>query len=446
VRSKKDWATVREQFTDPIHRTIIHGAGLSVGVRIMGLVLSYAANILLSRLLGLEAYGEYVIALSWALVLALPAKAGFDTTTLRYSTIYLEKNESAALRGFIRFASAFIALSWAVIVSLIMAAGQALIPVGDGTRAWGALLILPLALLAFCSALMRTARRIVAAQFYDQVLRPALIIVGVGVAVASGVRLAPNSAMGLTTVATSVTLGALILHLRRAFRAAGLHKANYDDWRKWLALSVPMLALSVVQELMNQIDIILLGQLADEKQAALFAASWRLASLVPFGLVGLATMAGPLIATAHDRGATDELHRVSRVVARAGFAFALVGAGILYLLGDTLLGLFGPGFVQGRAVLSILLLGGIANAFTGVVAYFATLTGRERPALGIFAGALVLSIALNLLLIPRFGAVGAAIASSSATAAWNLAMLFYVRRTTGIDASAVALPWRPKGS
>jgi O-antigen/teichoic acid export membrane protein len=200
-----------------------------------------------------------------------------------------------------------------------------------------------------------------------------------------------------------------------------------------------MLVLSVFQELMNQVDIILLGQLADTKQAALFAASWRLASLVPFGLVGLATMAGPLIAAAHDRGATGELHRVSSVVARGGFIFALVGAGLLYLFGGTLLALFGRGFAEGRNVLSVLLLGGIVNAFTGVVVYFATLTGRERHALAIFAGALVLSIVLNILLIPRFGAVGAAIASSSATAAWNLAMLVYVRRTVGIDASALAL-------
>jgi O-antigen/teichoic acid export membrane protein len=77
-----------------------------------------------------------------------------------------------------------------------------------------------------------------------------------------------------------------------------------------------------------------------------------------------------------------------------------------------------------------------------VVAYYATLTGRERQALAIFAGALVLSISLNLLLIPRFGAIGAAAASSSATGAWNFVMLGYVRRTLGIDASALAL--RPK--
>jgi O-antigen/teichoic acid export membrane protein len=435
-------ASARQRFRNSITGIIMHGAGMSMAVRIAGLGLSYVANILLSRTLGISAFGDYVIALSWALVLTLPAKAGFDNSALRYSTIYLEKEDLAALRGFVRFGTAAVILVSLLMAALILITGATLIPVDERTRQWTALLILPLALLAFGSAVMRTARRIVSAQFYEQILRPALIIAGIAAAAVGGIRLSSGSAMGLTFFAALCALLGLVAQLRRALRPSRAHLPIYDDWQQWLAVSVPMLALSVVQELMNQVDIILLGQLADERQAALFAASWRLASLVPFALVGLATMAGPLIAAAYERGATDELHRVSSVVARSGFAFALVSAAILYLLGKPLLGLFGPEFIAGNRVLSVLLLGGIVNAFTGVVAYYATLTGRERQALAIFAGALVLSISLNLLLIPRFGAIGAAAASSSATGAWNFVMLGYVRRTLGIDASALAL--RPK--
>ena len=129
----------------------------------------------------------------------------------------------------------------------------------------------------------------------------ALVIGGVlGIAVAGG-HLSAASAMGLTTAAATVALAALVVELRRVFRSASQYEPRYDEWQQWLAVSLPMLMLGVVQELMNQIDIILLGQLADARQAALFAASWRLASLVPFALVGLATMAGPLIADAYER-------------------------------------------------------------------------------------------------------------------------------------------------
>ena len=80
--------------TLPFLRRAIVGAGArSLTVRVAGLFLSYAANVLLSRLLGAEQYGEYSIALSWALTIALPAKAGFDNSALRYSTIYLENRD-----------------------------------------------------------------------------------------------------------------------------------------------------------------------------------------------------------------------------------------------------------------------------------------------------------------------------------------------------------------
>jgi len=433
---------MRTPLRGSISQIILHGAGVSMGVRIAGVALSYGANILLSRTLGVQAFGEYVIALSWALVLTLPAKAGFDNSALRYSTIYLERQDFASLRGFVRFGAAIVVVISLLMGAVILLVGSTLVPVQPETRLWSAIMILPLALLALFSVVMRTAHRIVSSQFYEQMLRPALVIGGVlGIAVAGG-HLSAASAMGLTTAAATVALAALVVELRRVFRSASQYEPRYDEWQQWLAVSLPMLMLGVVQELMNQIDIILLGQLADARQAALFAASWRLASLVPFALVGLATMAGPLIAAAYERRSIDELHRVSRMVARAGFAFALISAAVLFLLGRPLLGLFGPDFVAGLDVLSILLLGGIVNAFTGVVAYFTTLTGKERQGLAIFAGALVLSIVLNLVLIPRFGAVGAAVASSSATIAWNLAMLVYVRRTMGIDASALALPPR----
>ena len=432
-------AAARTYARDPTHRLVLRGAAASVAVRVAGVGLSYIANILFSRMLGVHGYGEYVIALSWALVLTLPAKGGFDNSALRYSTIYLERNDPAKLRGFIRFAAATVTLVAAIIALLVLVAGSDLIPVSSRTRLWTAALIPPLALLTVYSVLLRTTRRIVVSQLYEQVLRPALVIASLIAAALAGFRMSASSAMALTTLAAAAALAPLIAHLNRALRSAKPARPRYDDWLQWMAVSVPMLMLGVVQELLNQVDIIMLGQMADARQAAFVAASWRLASLVPFALIGLAMMSGPLIASAHERGDKAELHRVSSVVARAGFGFAIASALALIVLGRPLLGLFGPEFVAAQPVLLVLLAGGVANAFTGVVAYYMTLTGHERQALVIFIAALVLSVGLNILLIPRFGAVGSAIASSSALAAWNLAMWAYVRRTVGIDASALAL-------
>ena len=424
-------------------RAVLRAATLSIAVRVAGVAFSYAANILLSRTLGVRAFGEYVIALSWALALVLPAKAGFDISALRYSSLYFERRDFGALRGFIIFAFAIVALLSFSIAAIVWAAGP--IPVSSATRAWATFLIPPLALLAFFSVVMRTTGRIMSSQVYEQILRPAIVIAGLGLVAFWNFRLSSASAMALTAIAAALALLALLVQLARIFRPTAEQPARYEEWRQWLIVSLPMLLLGVVQELMNQIDVILLGQFADARQAALFAASSRVASLVPFALVGLATVTGPMIASAYDKNDIGELHRISSLVARGGFAFAIICAAMLLAMGSQLLALFGRDFVAGKDVLLVLLLGGVANAFTGIVAYFTILTGRERQTLAIFAFSLCLSVVLNVLLIPGFGALGAAIASSSATIAWNLILLFYVRRSLGLDASAIALSPRAKG-
>lgn len=423
-----------------LSRSILAGGLLAMIIRILGIALSYGANILLSRSLGVEQFGEYVVALGWALALTLPAKAGFDYSALRYLSIYLESGNLGAFRAFVRFATTMVVAISLGIEATIIAAGHHLIPVDAQTRFWAAMLILPLSLLIVYSLVLRTARRIIGAQIYEQVLRPGLIIIGVASITLVGSRLSAATAMALTSVAAFAALAAVAIELHRASRASRGHAFCYSDWRQWLMISLPMLLLGVVQELLNQIDIIFLGSYASAREAALFAASWRIANLVPFALVGLSTMAGPLMAAAYEKGAIDDLQQISKIVARASFGFAVISALGLYLLAAPLLGLFGRDFVQGSDVLAWLLLGGLANAFTGVVVYYTTLTGRERQGLVIFAFALAVSIGLNLLLIPRFGALGAAVSSSSATAAWNFIMLAYVRLTIGLDASVLALP------
>jgi O-antigen/teichoic acid export membrane protein len=436
------FGSARQYVDDPTHKIVLRGAVESISVRVAGVALSYAATLLLSRLLGVSDYGRYAIALSWVLVLTLPAKAGFDNSSLRYATVYLERGDGSSLRAFIRFAAGTITALSLTVALLIYLLGQQITSVEPKLLVWGALMVLPLALLTLYSVLMRTAGRVIASQFYEQMLRPSLIILAVTGLVLTGKRLDAGNALMITSLAAFGALFVLWMHFRRVFGGALRHRSDFTPWREWLAVSVPMLIMGIVQELMNHIEIILLGILTSARYAGLFAASWRLASFVPFAFVGLSTMAAPLIASAHDRGASDELFRVSALVARVGVGFAALVTLLLLLAGKWLLSLFGPGFADAYPILATLLLGGLVNAFTGIVGYLMILTGREKQSLAIFAGALVLSIVLNLLLIPRFGAVGAAVASSSATIAWNLAMLVYVRRTMGIDASALALPPR----
>lgn len=424
---------------DPLLQFLLRGSFASFGTRVIGVSLSYVCAILLSRSLGASGYGVYSIALGWALILVLPSRAGLDYAALRFATNYLEERNFRQLRGFFRFSALIIlCVSVAAGAALYSAATLGLMSIDPAVALRSALLIFPIAALGLIGALLRSARRIAAAQFYDQILRPAVLIAGLAGVVLAGVRLSPTLAMTLTALGAFAALAMGFIHVFvviKDMRGDG----DYGARRAWLVLSFPLLLTSVVQEILNQVDIIMLGYLQNAAAAGLYSASWRLASLISFGVSALSISSGPLVASAHARGDVSELARVARITARFGFVASVALAVPLVVAGRSILQLFGPEFSAGYPALIILVAGGMANAFTGVLAYFMTLTGRQVQALWIFTGALIISVALNFLLIPRFSIVGAAIASTAATIFWNFAMIIYVRRTLGIDASALAL-------
>jgi O-antigen/teichoic acid export membrane protein len=103
---------------------------------------------------------------------------------------------------------------------------------------------------------------------------------------------------------------------------------------------------------------------------------------------------------------------------------------------------FGPGFRQALLPMLIILPGmwfqGTGGVVTGV------LRGRGRPGLSsVVAGiALVVTIALDLALIPPFGVVGAAVASLVTYTVFGSVSLVALSRVTGISIRTLVVPTR----
>jgi O-antigen/teichoic acid export membrane protein len=79
----------------------------------------------------------------------------------------------------------------------------------------------------------------------------------------------------------------------------------------------------------------------------------------------------------------------------------------------------------------ILLAGQIVNVSVGPVGYFLAMTGSHRAAFWILLVGAGLEVAVALVAIPLWGALGAAWAASLALAGWNLAMVGYLHRRHG---------------
>ena len=420
-------------------RELVRQSGVSFATRVSGLAVAFLANILLSRLLGPSGYGAYAIAIGWASVLAIPARLGLDNAALRFVTLYRERQDVGALRGLLRTSAGAIAAASVFASVLAMAAGWLIgrNEVDPWLAAGVALLVFPLAAMGWLSAVIRSFNRIFASQAYEQLFRPTLLILLLGLAWAAGLSIGAPLALWLTLAAVALPLAILAMQVRREVAALGPGRVDSSDRKLWLAVGWPLFLMSLFQEASNQVDLILLGILNDAASAAHFAAALRLSSLASFGLVAVVSVSAPAIASAFHRGDHAAMARLASMTARMSLLFALLVVAGLLVFGRIALAAFGPSFPDAFPVLAILCLGSLVSAFTGSVGYFLLMTGHERTAAAIMAGALLVAVTLDILLIPTFGAVGAAIGSVSGLAAWNLAMLVAVRRRLGIDCSPI---------
>jgi O-antigen/teichoic acid export membrane protein len=114
---------------------------------------------------------------------------------------------------------------------------------------------------------------------------------------------------------------------------------------------------------------------------------------------------------------------------------------VLILFGRWILAaVFGDEYAVGATALAILAAAQLANAAAGSVGQLLSMTGHERDAArGVALSALV-NVALNALLIPRWGMNGAAAASAASLITWNVLLAILVHRRLGLHSTALGTP------
>ena len=209
------------------------------------------------------------------------------------------------------------------------------------------------------------------------------------------------------------------------------------QWRSWLTIGAASLVAAMMQQIMSQSGVVLLGVVSDAAQAALYAAASRLAVFVTFFLSAIAAIAAPMVVRAHEANDRHAMQRVATICARFALAGAIPVAGALILGGGFVLKMFGPGFANAFPALAILACAGVVSASTGICAILLIMTERSFLVSRIMTYTVVCQVALTLALGNLYGAVGAALASAVAVLISNGTMAWKVHLDLGVNPARV---------
>jgi O-antigen/teichoic acid export membrane protein len=177
---------------------------------------------------------------------------------------------------------------------------------------------------------------------------------------------------------------------------------------------------NIVSSIGDNIQTIFLGALSTVSSVGVFGVSNQLNLIGSMFHSSVVSASMALFAETEARGDRRGLEALYQTVSKWSVSLNLPLFLALVLFPEALLSLFGPEFREGVTALTILAFANIINAATGASGAVLDMTGHSVVKLINASVAVVLAVGLNLLLIPTYGLVGAAISVLASSAAVNL--------------------------
>jgi PST family polysaccharide transporter len=188
-------------------------------------------------------------------------------------------------------------------------------------------------------------------------------------------------------------------------------RVRYDYSLVLLKESWPLILAGLSVVLYMKIDVVMLGKMSDDREVGLYSAASRLSEAFYFLPMIIVSSLNPLLLRARASGAEQyrkSLLKLYVLMVRLSLAIALPLLILAPLLIETL---YGIQYSESTAVLQVHVWAAVA-VFLGVASsqYF-TAEGKQKLSLYRTLLGLAVNIGMNFLLIPRYGALGAAVAT-----------------------------------
>jgi O-antigen/teichoic acid export membrane protein len=273
--------------------------------------------------------------------------------------------------------------------------------------------------------------------------KPAMRIVLVLAVLAAGFGLsAAVLAWGLPVLVGLVAASIIFVRLLRKEAPASTVSAGPQEaagtwsWRvarEFWAFTGPRAFQATFQIVILWLDILIVGAITSSYAAGVYSAVSKLAIVGTFTLEGNRLAIGPQLSALLARGQQD---RAARLFQRST-QWLMLASWPLYLIfiifPTTVLGIFGPRYTVGASALVVLSLAMLINLGTGNVTVVLLMGGRSTWSALNAGAALTVNIGLNLVLVPRMGILGAAIAWAASIAVDNLTAMAEIWWVMGFD-------------
>jgi O-antigen/teichoic acid export membrane protein len=405
----------------PELRRLARGGTLNLVGFVLSGLFAFALAIVVTRLVGARGAGTFFAAVAVFTIVSNITELGADTGIVRYVARLREQGRGSELASLMR-----IALIPAAVLATVAGAATVIwaVPLADVfSRSDPAEVATYLRVFGWCIPLATIStialagtrgfgsmRAFVAIDSISvPALKPTLILVAaIGGVTTTGLALGWAIPEALACVVSVLVLWRMVRRDRPSQGAAPADEGSLAAafWR----FSAPRGVAAAFQITIIWFDLLLLSHFRAASEVGVYGAASRAVTFGTFALQAIRLAIAPqisrLLARGDRTGAQTVYQTATWWLIVASWPVFLVFA----VFGPLLLGVFGTGFDQGATALAILSVAMLVNLGTGNVTVVLLMGGKSSWNLVNTAIALALNIGLNLLLIPRYGIEGSAIA------------------------------------
>jgi O-antigen/teichoic acid export membrane protein len=421
----------------------LRGSTLLLTGRIIAMAANFIVQVLIVRYLSKSDYGAFAYAFSLISLGSSLAVLGFDKTVTRFVPAYQERGEYHKLFGTI-----------IMMVSTVFSLGLFIVLLVFGLKGWIAeslvsdplavqlllvlIFLIPIqALDSLLIGMLAIFSKPSSIFFRRYVLGPSLriSIVLLLVLFHGNVYFLSVGYIVAGAIGIIIYYGILIRDFRNQelWKHFNLQRIQFPI-KEVLGFSAPLLTSSFVYMIRTQLVIILLEYFRSTLDVAAYRAVQPVADLnttviQSFGVLFMPTMARMF--ARKDQDGIDKLYWQSAVwITVISFPIFLITFSLAEPL--TLL-LFGERYAQSGWIMAVLAFGYYFNAALGYNADTLRIYGRLRYTVIVDFVAMFVSLGLSMILIPRYGAIGAAIGTCGTLVLHNVLNHFGLKFGTNID-------------
>jgi O-antigen/teichoic acid export membrane protein len=394
-------------------RKVAKGGALFTGGSLGATALHFVTGITIIRLVERSEYGLIALGTTTVAILSVLSMLGFKTAVPRFLAQHRATGDTKVADEVAGTALAC-AVGLSGLFALLLHAQAPLVALAFHESVMGAVfevlaLMLPaMVLIETFSAIfqgLENARAKV--MFQDMALNVLRLALLVPVALAG---LGFQEVLWVYVASAWITLVMYLIYAVRALRGVVRPRLSWAVAKELLWFSFPLLGVSIMANVVAWTATLTLGYLQPAEELGRFSAPMRLAAIISVPLAGMNFLFLPVVSKLVARGAVQEVQELYRSTTK--WAFLATLPLLMYLVADAefvVTFLFGPAYHDAANVLRILVLGFAINAFTGPNGATLVAFGDTRSQFVLAMLAAVAAVLLCLLLVPGYGALGAAL-------------------------------------